>query len=143
MADREAEGFDNSNTYGALAAEGFLSGYGLDIGAAVGSTRHRVMGSTSARELALALREYLPGNVIYANGHPFYPRFFHLEAMVPTIFQVDVSNEAMFEVGTRPAADVGLGAIALVAVRCALRLQRTGSTVRGARNSIKDRRAIS
>ena len=30
------------------------------------------------RPPAVALREYVPGNLIYANGHRFVPLFFHL-----------------------------------------------------------------
>jgi len=33
---KEAEGFDDINTYGVLAAEGFLPGYGLDCGTVIG-----------------------------------------------------------------------------------------------------------
>lgn len=119
---REAEGYDDTNTYAVLAAEGFLPGYGLDIGAVVGFHQAPRYGTDLRdwelrRALALALREYVPGNLIYANGHRFYPRFFHLEASEPTIFQVDVTNEAVVEVGTAPAGGaIGLGAMALAAV---------------------------
>jgi len=119
---REAEGYDDTNTYAVLAAEGFLPGYGLDIGAVVGFHQAPRYGTDLRdwelrRVLALALREYVPGNLIYANGHRFYPRFFHLEATEPTVFQVDVANEAVVEVGTAPGGgSVGLGASALLGV---------------------------
>ncbi len=119
---REAEGYDDTNTYAVLAVEGFLPGYGLDIGTVVGFHQAPRYGSELRdwelrRALALALREYIPGNLIYANGHRFYPRFFHLEAIEPTVFQVDIANEAIVEVGSAPAgAAMGLGATALAAV---------------------------
>jgi hypothetical protein len=119
---REAEGFDDTNTYAVLASEGFLPGYGLDIGSVVGFHQAPRYGTDLRdwelrRALALALREYVPGNLIYANGHRFYPRFFHLEATEPTLFQVDVANEAVVEVGTAPVGGtLGLGVTALSAL---------------------------
>src|SRR5262249_19523103 len=116
---REAEGYDDTNTYAVLAAEGFLPGYGLDIGTVIGFHQAPRYGTDLRdwelrRALALALREYVPGNLIYANGHRLYPRFFHLEATEPTIFQVDVANEAVVEVGIAPdGSAVGLGATTL------------------------------
>jgi hypothetical protein len=122
---REAEGYDDTNTYAVLAVEGFLPGYGLDVGTVVGFHQAPRYGVDLRdwelrRALALALREYVPGNLIYANGHRFYPRFFHLEAAErtePLVFQVDVTNEAVVEIGiaSRQTA-VGLGATALPAV---------------------------
>jgi ATP-dependent helicase YprA (DUF1998 family) len=119
---REAEGYDDTNTYGVLSAEGFLPGYGLDDGWVVGyhqAPRY----STEIRDwelrrgLALALREYVPGNLIYANGHRFVPRFFHLEPVDPTLFQVDAANEAVVEVGLASSnASVGIGTTSLEAV---------------------------
>jgi len=34
---REAEGYDDVNTFGVLAAEGFLPGYGLEVGTVLGT----------------------------------------------------------------------------------------------------------
>jgi hypothetical protein len=119
---REAEGYDDTNTYAVLAVEGFLPGYGLDVGTVVGFHQAPRYGTDLRdwelrRALALALREYVPGNLIYANGHRFYPRFFHLEAIEPTLFQVDATNEAVVEVGTVPAGGaVGIGASVMPAV---------------------------
>jgi ATP-dependent helicase YprA (DUF1998 family) len=103
-ARRDAEGYDDTYTYAVLAAEGFLPGYGLDTGTVVGfhqAARYGVGGRDweLRRPLALALREYVPGNLIYANGHRFLPRFFHLEAVEPTLFQVDLTHGAVAEVG--------------------------------------------
>lgn len=122
-ARRDAEGFDDTYTYAVLAAEGFLPGYGLDVGAVVGFHQAARYGTGMRdwelrRALPLALREYVPGNLIYANGHRFLPRFFHLHALEePTIFQVDVANGAVSEVGLgRDGAAIGIGAAVLPAV---------------------------
>ncbi len=119
---REAEGFDDTNTYAVLAAEGFLPGYGLDTGGVVALHQAPRYGSDLRdwevrRPLALALREYVPGNLIYANGHRFFPRFFQLDPTEPIGFQVDIANGAVMEVGVaHPAAAIGLGAQHLAAV---------------------------
>lgn len=120
---RDAEGFDDTYTYAVLAAEGFLPGYGLDGGAVVGYYNvTRFIPGTRDWELrrahALALREYVPGNLIYANGHRFLPRFFHLQPQLqPTLFQVDLTNGAIAEVGLgHDASGLGLGSLTLAAV---------------------------
>jgi hypothetical protein len=82
---QEAEGYDDVVTYGALAAEGFLPGYDLETGAILATTmapsRSDVMSDfTLARPPASALREHVPGNLIYANSHRYVVRQFHLEA---------------------------------------------------------------
>ena len=100
----EAEGYDDVNTYGVLAAEGYLPGYGLEVGAILG-TAEVPFWRTGAKEFTLprppsvALREYVPGNLIYANGHRFVARRFHREAdeqraEVPT-FEVSVERQAV------------------------------------------------
>jgi hypothetical protein len=109
---REAEGFDDTNTYGVLAAESFLPGYGLDCGWVVGSyeaPRHNLSFRDweLRRNPALALREYIPGNLIYANGHRFIPRYYRLEPGEPVRFLVDVTNEAVAEVATSTSASFG------------------------------------
>jgi hypothetical protein len=108
---REAEGHDDINTYSVLAAEGFLPGYGLDTGAILGTAQVPrsipwLKDFDLPRSTAIALREYVPGNLIYANGNRFVPRFYHLEPDEPTLFQVDVTNQAIVEVG---AAQLGVG----------------------------------
>ena len=77
-----AEGHDDFNTFNVLAAEGFLPGYGLEIGSVVGWAeipfwRTGAMDFSLPRAPATALREYVPGNLIYANGHRFVARRFH------------------------------------------------------------------
>jgi hypothetical protein len=126
---RDAEGFDDTNTYGMLAAEGFLPGYGLEIGSVLGTAQvPRQIGRgedlSLPRPPAVALREYVPGNIIYANGNRYTPRYYHLEPEAPLTFVVDVASEAVQEAGTAPAAGeggvaalaVGLGATTLRAV---------------------------
>lgn len=98
----QAEGIDDTNTYGVLAAEGFLPGYGLDTGAvSITHVAPRFGSDISDWELrrnsALAVREYVPGNLIYANAHKFVPRTFHLVPEEPIVFAVDVPNESIQE----------------------------------------------
>lgn len=100
----QAEGVDDTNTYGVLAAEGFLPGYGLDTGAvSITHIAPRFGSDISDWELrrnsALAVREYVPGNLIYANAHKFVPRTFHLVPEEPIVFAVDLANEAIQETG--------------------------------------------
>lgn len=101
----QAEGVDDTNTYGVLAAEGFLPGYGLDTGAVTLThiaPRHSsdISDWELRRNTALAVREYVPGNLLYANAHKFLPRHFHLTAEEPLTFAVDVANESVQEVGS-------------------------------------------
>lgn len=100
---QDAEGFDDTNTYSVLAAEGFLPGYGLETGSIKGTAQTpRSAGWLPdfdlPRPASMALREYVPGNLIYANGHRFVPRFFHLEPEEPLRFQI--TNDAIRELGT-------------------------------------------
>ena len=125
---RSDEGVDDTNTYAALAAEGFLPGYGLEIGAVVGTAqlpRHIQSGREFylRRPTSIAVREYVPGNLIYANGQKFIPRFFRLEPEVePTYFTVDIGSGAVMESGASTpqgggqAATAGLGARELRAI---------------------------
>ena len=101
---REAEGYDDVNTFGVLAAEGFLPGYGLEVGSVLGTARipywrTGAMEFTLPRSPGVALREYVPGNLIYANGNRFVARRFHPEAdeqrsEVP-VFEVNVERQAV------------------------------------------------
>lgn len=116
-------GEDDISTYGVLATEGFLPGYGLDSGSvrATGEMPFNVGGGTLElpRPLSMALREYVPGNLIYANGQKFVPRHYMLvtgeQYQDQPIMAFDRSNEAMVELptGTSPA---GLGMEALVTI---------------------------
>ena len=113
---REAEGVDDTNTYGVLAAEGFLPGYGLDTGSVKGMAevpfwQQGSMDFELPRPTSMALREYVPGNLIYANGHRFVARRFHREVKseqqeIP-LFEVNIERQALTE------TNVGQGAAAL------------------------------
>ena len=102
----QAEGYDDFNTFSVLAAEGFLPGYGLEVGAVVGwaDIPFWQLGARSfnlPRPPATALREYVPGNLIYANGHKFVARRFHREpgqenAEMP-LYEVSVERQAVKE----------------------------------------------
>jgi ATP-dependent helicase YprA (DUF1998 family) len=105
---QEAEGYDDTLTYSVLAAEGFLPGYGLDDGSILAFHQapryaHHLRDFQVRRPLSLALREYVPGNLLYANGHRFYPRYYQLHSAQPgspigqLLFQVDAQNEAVRE----------------------------------------------
>ena len=64
----QAEGHDDFNTFNVLAAEGFLPGYGLEVGSVVGWAeipfwRTGAMDFSLPRPPATALREYVPGNL--------------------------------------------------------------------------------
>lgn len=123
---REAEGHDDTNTYSVLASEGYLPGYGLESGSvkgtAMGAPASGVADFELPRPSAMALREYVPGNLIYANGHKYYPRYYHLDpkgTREVVRMMVDVANEAVVEVsvdGPTGSTSAGLGAKALRAV---------------------------
>ena len=118
---REAEGYDDVNTYGVLAAEGFLPGYGLETGSVLG-TAEIPFWQAGAMEFALprppgvALREYVPGNLIYANGNRFVSRRYHRDIdeqrQETPVFEVSYERQAvkLTNIGIPPAA---LGAVVL------------------------------
>ena len=118
-ADRrrsQAEGHDDSNTFNVLAAEGFLPGYGLEVGTVIGWAeipfwRTGAMDFNLPRPPATALREYVPGNLIYANGHRFVARRFHRDLGegqedMPC-YEVSAERQAVKE--TRQSAGSALG----------------------------------
>jgi len=122
-----AEGVDATWTYGVLSVEGFLPGYGLDTGsivayhqAAFGAGRR---GDWELRRSpSLALREYVPGNLVYAAGHKYLPRTYHLtlageDGRGPAHYEVDVAAEAVRELdGTTSGLSGGLGMQAITAI---------------------------
>ena len=70
---REAEGYDDVNTFAVLDAEGFLPGYGLKNGSVLGTAeipfwQMGAMEFSLPRPPSVALREYVPGILICANG---------------------------------------------------------------------------
>ncbi|MFC1743114.1 DEAD/DEAH box helicase [Candidatus Riflebacteria bacterium] len=116
----ETQGHDDYITLNILSSEGFLPGYGLIGGNIVGSASIPMNFGKKEFELsrptAMALREFVPGNMIYANGHRFTPRYFHLEPQEKFhCFKVDIQKETVYEVGlvTRgdsPIASISSGA---------------------------------
>ena len=118
---REAEGYGDVTTFGVLAAEGFLPGYGLDVGTVLGTAeipfwRTGAMDFSLPRATSVALREYVPGNLIYANGHRFVARRFHRDLdedrIEMPVFEVSTDRQAVKP--TNVAADTsGLGSINL------------------------------
>jgi SOS-response transcriptional repressor LexA len=101
-------GPDDSETMGALAREGFLPGYGLESGSLIGTAEPPRMTKglddfDLPRPPTLALREYVPGNAIYANGFRFVPRRFLLTPEETLRFRVVVEQQVVQEVGTDAA----------------------------------------
>ena len=101
-------GPDDSETMGALAREGFLPGYGLESGSLIGTAEPPRMTQglddiDLPRAPALALREYVPGNAIYANGFRFVPRRFLLTPEETMRFRVAVDQQVVQELGTDTA----------------------------------------
>jgi len=121
---REAEGYDDVNTFGVLAAEGFLPGYGLEVGSVLGNAeipfwRSGAMEFSLPRAPSVALREYVPGNLIYANGNRFVARRFHRDVdedrIEMPVFEVSSERQAVKQ--TKPTVEPsGLGATVLSAL---------------------------
>lgn len=102
-------GPEDSETMGALAREGFLPGYGLESGSIVALAEPpRLTQGLDDFELprapTLALREYVPGNAIYANGFRFVPRRFQLTPEETLRFRVVVEQQVVQEVGSDASA---------------------------------------
>nr|WP_263429216.1 DEAD/DEAH box helicase [Nannocystis pusilla] len=111
---RSAQGGpEDSDTMAALAREGFLPGYGLESGSIVGTAEPpRMTDGLDDFELprapTLALREYVPGNAIYANGFRFVPRRYQLTPEETLRFRVVVEQQVVQEVGVdTPVAPLG------------------------------------
>ncbi len=103
---RHAEGHDSSITFSVLAAEGFLPGYGLASGYVIAWAEipfwlDGAMDFSLPRAPATALREYVPGNLIYANGHRFVARRFHRdftdEHVEMPVYEVSAEHQAVKE----------------------------------------------
>lgn len=97
------EGFDDTNIYAVLAAEGWLPGYGLDTGSVIGSAIRSIASMSRddfdlPRPPAMAVREYVPGNLVYANGERYTPRLFRLPPADPLLFNVDVQTLSVREI---------------------------------------------
>ncbi len=97
-------GMMDSETMGALAREGFLPGYGLESGSIIGTCEPpRMTEGLSDFDLprapSLALREYVPGNALYANGFRFVPRRFQLMPDETLRFRIQVEQQVVDEIG--------------------------------------------
>lgn len=100
---RDTEGVDDIVTYSVLAAEGFLPGYGLESGTVRGMAQvpWSVVGLDDfdlPRPASVALREYVPGNLIYANGQRFVARRYYRDV------SEDKADELIFEVSSERQA---------------------------------------
>ena len=111
-----AEGHDSSITFSVLAAEGFLPGYGLESGYVVAWAEipfwlDGAMDFVLPRAPATALREYVPGNLIYANGHRFAARRFHREFSDELVemprYEVSAEHQAVKETTASVASSLG------------------------------------
>ena len=121
----QAEGHDDFNTYSVLAAEGFLPGYGLEIGSVVGWAdipfwRTGAMDFSLPRTPATAIREYVPGNLIYANGHRFVARCFHRDpgeehAEMP-FYEISAEQQAVKATNQRESSSLGGNILQTIAV---------------------------
>lgn len=118
----DAEGIDDTDTFGVLALEGFLPGYGLDTGSVAATYSAPARGNqdlrtwTLRRASGLALRECAPGNLLYANNHKFTPRYFAFPPENGLVFQVDVGSSAVTEVGAAAGGAVQIGATEVLAL---------------------------
>lgn len=109
----ESEGVDDSNTMAVLAAEGFLPGYGLVGGGVRGYAEpYRAPKFVLGRPSAVGIREYVPGNLLYANNRRFYTSRFQFgtgDQLNERSFIVDPARQLLLE---RPGA-TGLSATRL------------------------------
>ena len=111
-----AEGHDSSITFSVLAAEGFLPGYGLASGYVIAWAEipfwlDGAMDFVLPRAPATALREYVPGNLIYANGHRFAARRFHRdfrdEHVEMPLYEVSAEHQAVKETTAGVSSSLG------------------------------------
>jgi Lhr-like helicase len=112
------EGFDDTYIYSVLAAEGWLPGYGLETGSIIGSAIKSIASMSRddfdlPRPSAMAVREYVPGNLIYANGERYTPRLFRLPPVEPLVFSVDLQTQSVREIDQAGGA---LGALSIKAM---------------------------
>ena len=123
---RDPQGHLDANTLNVLAVHGFLPGYGLETGsvqamAEVPFWHSGALAFSLPRPSGTALREYVPGNLIYANGHRFVARRFLRSAgedreEMPA-FEVSVERQAVRECDPgSPASLLGAGALSTLAV---------------------------
>jgi hypothetical protein len=93
-----------------LQREGFLPAYGTSTGnvcafagAAYSSTWRKITFDLN-RSTTIAVREFVPGNMIYANGGKYRTALFHLpfgeETINPSEYFIDIENQKIVEKGT-------------------------------------------
>jgi len=123
---RDAQGHHDANTFNVLAAQGFLPGYGLETGSVQAMAEVPVWHSGALafnlpRPTGIALREYVPGNLIYANGHRFVARRFlrgggeDREEM--PAFEVSIEHQAVRQCDAgAPVSTISGGALSTLAV---------------------------
>ena len=123
---RDAQGHHDANTFNVLAAQGFLPGYGLETGSVQAMAEVPIWHSGALafnlpRPTSIALREYVPGNLIYANGHRFVTRRFlrgggeDREEM--PAFEVSIEHQAVRQCDAgAPASTISGGALSTLAV---------------------------
>ena len=120
-----AEGHDSSITFSVLAAEGFLPGYGLETGHVIAWAEipywlDGAMDFVLPRPPATALREYVPGNLIYANGHRFVARRFHRdftdEHVEMPVYEVSAEHQAVKETTVGASSTLGGDVLPAMAV---------------------------
>ena len=123
---RDAQGVHDANTFNVLASHGFLPGYGLETGsvqamAEVPFWHSGALAFNLPRPNGMALREYVPGNLIYANGHRFVARRFLRGAgedreEMPA-FEVSIERQAVRQRDAgAPASLLGAEALRTLAV---------------------------
>ena len=98
-----------------------MPGYGLEIGSVHGTAeipfwQMGAMEFTLPRPPSVALREYVPGNLIYANGNRFVARHFHRDVdeqrIEMPVFEVSTEHQAVKEINAG-ADSSGLGSAVL------------------------------
>ncbi|QLH74478.1 MAG: DEAD/DEAH box helicase [Methanomassiliicoccales archaeon] len=99
-------------TLSVLAREGFLPGYTSSQGNTIGfavrsySTSSRPISFDLPRPNTLAVQEFVPGNIIYANGGRYKTSYYHLPLdrgqTSPDKFMVDVNKQSIYEINETP-----------------------------------------
>lgn len=132
---KKTTGEDAAVTYSVLALEGFLPGYGLEAGAVLGMAEAPRAGRGMRdfdlpRPPSVAVREYVPGNLIYANGHKYVPRRFILPADDAVAdkrrIEVNVARRAVQDV-TTAVCGVGAGPTIVSVPSCDVNLVHASS----------------
>lgn len=101
-------------TLSVLAVEGFLPGYGIQEGQIEANFRRSAGISVVVPEFALrrppllAAREFVPGNLLYANGSRFKVNRYHVpvkERLEPEVIRVDVKGRRIHGTGNTGYAE--------------------------------------